>query len=166
MKALAKNGGVIQIVSVASFLEPKKYSDAVQKIRTELQVPARKVIWRMSKEERNLLKPKLDELKKRVEELEKTIPGPTLNTYVDHIEHAIKTAGINHVGIGSDFDGGGKVPGFMNHADSLNITAELLKRGYNQQDINKIWGGNLMRVWREVEAVGKQQAAAPDNNLR
>ena len=62
-------------------------------------------------------------------------------------------AGIDHVGIGSDFDGGGGVPGFENHADSLNVTVELVRRGYSEEDIGKIWGGNSMRVWREVERV-------------
>ncbi len=67
-----------------------------------------------------------------------------------HLDRAVRIAGIDHVGIGSDFDGGG-VQGFDNHADSPNVTAALLRRGYSEQDIAKIWGGNLLRVWRAVE---------------
>ena len=77
----------------------------------------------------------------------------TIKDYIDHIDHAVKVAGVDHVGIGSDFDGGGGVPGFENHADSLNVTVEFVRRGYSEEDIGKIWGGNLMRVWREVESV-------------
>ncbi len=156
LKALAKNGGVIQMVAVDDFLETPEYFEAVQKIRKELKLPPREAVYRMSRKEREPLKPKLEELEKRVKDLEKTIPGTSLKEFADHIDHAVKIAGIDHVGIGSDFDGGGKVPGFMNHGDGLNITAQLLRRGYSQQDIHKIWGGNLMRVWREVEAAAER----------
>ena len=78
-------------------------------------------------------------------------PGATLKEFVDHIDHAVKVAGIDHVGIGTDFDGGGGVPGFNDHSESLNVTVELVKRGYTEQQILKIWGGNLLRVWRDVE---------------
>lgn len=169
LKALTKNGGVIQIVAVSSFLESPAYTAAVKKLRTEMQLPSRREFWRMSKEERQAFRPKMKEFRQRVKELEKTIPGPDLKTLIDHLDHAVKVAGIDHVGIGSDFDGGGNVPGFTNHADSMNITAELLRRGYSQEDINKIWGGNLMRVWRKVEAVAEKlqqetTTPVPDTN--
>lgn len=75
----------------------------------------------------------------------------TIDDFINHLEHAVKIAGIDHVGIGTDFDGGGGVPGFDNHAESLNVTVGLVRRGFSEEDIKKIWGGNLMRVWREVE---------------
>jgi microsomal dipeptidase-like Zn-dependent dipeptidase len=75
---------------------------------------------------------------------------------VDHIDHAVKVAGINHVGIGTDFDGGGGIPGFNNHAEAKNVTDELIRRGYSAEDINKIWGENLLRVWREVAKVASE----------
>ena len=105
LKALAANGGVIQVVAVPQFLK------------------------------------KSPEDKK------------TIKDYIDHIDHAVKLAGVDHVGIGSDFDGGGGLPGFENHADSLNVTVELVRRGHSEEDIAKIWGRNLMRVWRAVESV-------------
>lgn len=75
----------------------------------------------------------------------------TVSDVVDHIDHMVKIAGINHVGIGTDFDGGGGVDGCKDVSEMGNITLELVKRGYNEKDIKKIWGGNLMRVMRDVE---------------
>jgi len=70
---------------------------------------------------------------------------------IDHIDHMVKIAGIDHVGIGTDFDGGGGVDGCKDVSQMGNITLELLKRGYSEKDIKKIWGGNLMRVLRDAE---------------
>jgi membrane dipeptidase len=75
----------------------------------------------------------------------------TVSDVVDHIDHMVKIAGIDHVGIGTDFDGGGGVNGCKDASEMGNITLELVKRGYSEKDIKKIWGGNLMRVMREVE---------------
>ena len=87
----------------------------------------------------------------RLKAIDAKYPGATLKDYVDHIDHAVKVAGIDHVGIGTDFDGGGGIPGFNDHSEALNVTVELVKRGYSEDQIDKIWGGNLLRVWREVE---------------
>ncbi len=76
---------------------------------------------------------------------------PTIAQAVDHIDHVVKVAGIDHVGIGSDFDGGGGLADCVDVADYPKITAELLKRGYSEKDIDKIWGGNFLRVFRAVE---------------
>jgi membrane dipeptidase len=75
---------------------------------------------------------------------------PTLKDFVDHLDHAVKVAGIDHVGIGSDFDGGGGIPGFNDVTEAPNVTIELVRRGYTEEQIRKIWGGNLLRVWRDV----------------
>ena len=72
---------------------------------------------------------------------------------VDHIDHVVQVIGIDHVGIGTDFDGGGGVEGCSSVAEMKNITQELLRRGYSKSDIKKIWGANFMRVFREVEAI-------------
>ena len=74
----------------------------------------------------------------------------TVSDVVDHIDHIVKVAGINHVGIGTDFDGGGGVEGCKDVSQVGNITLELVKRGYTKNDIEKIWGGNLMRVMADV----------------
>ena len=80
----------------------------------------------------------------------------TLKDFVDHIDHAVRLAGIDHVGIGTDFDGGGGIPGFNDHSEALNVTVELVKRGYTEAQITKIWGGNLLRVWRQVERAAEK----------
>jgi membrane dipeptidase len=75
--------------------------------------------------------------------------------FVDHIDHAVKVAGIDHVGIASDFDGGGGIVSWQDASETENVTAELIKRGYSPEDIAKIWGGNLLRVMEAVEAAAK-----------
>jgi len=77
-------------------------------------------------------------------------PEANVSNFVDHIDHAVKIAGIDHVGIASDFDGGGGIAGWQNASETQNVTAELVKRGYSEDDIAKIWGGNLLRVMERV----------------
>ncbi len=81
----------------------------------------------------------------------------TFNQYIDHIEHAIKIAGIDHVGIGSDFDGGAGIARINGANDMINITIALLQRGYNEDDIEKIWGKNFFRVLDQVQAAYDSQ---------
>lgn len=77
----------------------------------------------------------------------------TVQDMVDHIDHIVSAIGVDHVGIGTDFDGGGGVTGFNDASESMNITLELVRRGYTEEEIDKIWGENLLHVWREVERV-------------
>ena len=74
-------------------------------------------------------------------------PAPTVADFVNHIDHAVKVAGIDHVGISSDFDGGGGVIGWRDASETMNVTAELLRRGYTEEQIRKLWSGNTLRVW-------------------
>lgn len=76
----------------------------------------------------------------------------TLARFLDHVDHAVEVAGIDHVGLSGDFDGGGGVEGWDNAADSPNVTAALMERGYSEEDLAKIWAGNLLRVMRDVQA--------------
>ena len=76
--------------------------------------------------------------------------------FIDHVDHAVDLIGIDHVGLSSDFGGGGGVVGWFDAGATINVTLELLQRGYRQDDIEKLWGGNLLRVWREVEAVAAE----------
>jgi membrane dipeptidase len=88
------------------------------------------------------------------------IPRPPLSDLIDHIDHMVKIAGIDHVGVGSDFDGIPSAPeGIDSAADLPKITAELKKRGYSDADCRKIMSGNLLRVFAEVEKVSKQLQA-------
>jgi len=80
----------------------------------------------------------------------------TVKDLVDHIDYAVKLIGIDHVGIASDFDGGGGVDGWDGADETFNVTLELVRRGYSEKDIAKLWSGNLLRVWRDVEKVAKR----------
>jgi membrane dipeptidase len=159
LKALAKNGGVVQIVALGGFLkgDPSERRKAVAALQTELGyrpmgrgrgAPA------MSEQQRAEYDKLQQVYQERMKEVDAKFPPSkpaTLTDFVDHIDHAVKIAGIDHVGIGTDFDGGGGIPGFNDDADAPNVTRELVRRGYSEKDIDKIWGGNLLRVWREVE---------------
>ncbi len=78
-------------------------------------------------------------------------PTATLEQFVDSIDYAVKKIGIDHVGIGSDFNDGGGVVGWDNVSETRNVTAELIQRGYSDEDIAKLWGGNFLRVWAQVQ---------------
>ena len=76
-----------------------------------------------------------------------------MKDFVDHIDYAVKKVGIDHVGISSDFDGGGGVEGWNDAGETFNVTLELVRRGYTEEQIAKIWSGNLLRVMDEVQKV-------------
>jgi len=100
---------------------------------------------------------KRDSYGERRDEIKAMAAEATVSNFVDHIDHAVKIAGIDTVGIASDFDGGGGIDGWQDASETLAVTAELVKRGYSETDIAKIWGGNLLRVMEavEFEAVGE-----------
>lgn len=162
LKALAKNGGVIQIVALAEYLKasPPERLAAMQKLREEIMTSFGRTAQGGRGGGRGSMTPE-DREKYRaayeagMKEIDAKFPfqGATLKDFVDHIDHAVKVAGIDHVGIGTDFDGGGGVPGFNDHSEAVNVTVELVRRGYTEEQIRKIWGGNLLRVWRQVEKV-------------
>jgi membrane dipeptidase len=158
LRALAENGGTIQIVGLGSYLRPEsaEYSEAVAALREELQLPSRAEARKLSEQEREELQPLYTQYWTRRGELREQFPGPSVVDFVDHIEHAVGIAGIDHVGIGTDFDGGGGIRGFQNHAEAPNVTIELVRRGFGEEEIAKIWGGNLLRVWGEVEKTAER----------
>lgn len=147
LKALARKGGVIQIVALGGFLRlgsPQRRK-AISDLREELD------------EERI----KTEQFQEGMKEIDAKYLSASLSDFVDHIDHAVKVAGIEHVGIGSDFDGGGGIAGFNDHSEALNVTVELVRRGYSEDDISKIWGANFLRVWREVEKVAQELQKGP-----
>ncbi|MEZ6083445.1 MAG: membrane dipeptidase [Phycisphaerae bacterium] len=96
---------------------------------------------------------------------EHPVPDGTVHTLVDHIDHIVEVAGIDHVGIGSDYDGVGQLPAQLEDVSCFpHITQELLNRGYSETDIHKVMGGNLLRVFREVELTAKEMQAAKSSN--
>ena len=99
------------------------------------------------------------DLQKKLDDVNAKFPPParaTVKDFVDHIDYAVKKIGIDHVGISSDFDGGGGVDGWNGADETFNVTLELVRRGYTEQQIAKIWSGNLLRVMDEVQAVAKK----------
>lgn len=99
------------------------------------------------------------EYERRLADLDaKLPPAPRANVQdlVNHIDYAVKLIGIDHVGISSDFDGGGGIDGWNSAAEAFNVTLELARRGYTEPQIRKLWGGNLLRVWADVERVSRQ----------
>jgi membrane dipeptidase len=147
--ALAEHGGVIQINFGSSFVtaEARAWSD---------------VYWKLHGEHKkaNGLVDGAPELKQFSEDYraEKPFPFAKLDDVLDHFDHVVKRVGIDHVGIGSDYDGvGDSLPvGLKDVSTFPNLVAGLLQRGYTEEGIAKILGGNLMRVWRQVEAVAQR----------
>jgi membrane dipeptidase len=95
----------------------------------------------------------------RMAEIDQKTPGDTRATvadFVNHIDYLVKKIGLEHVGISSDFDGGGGVTGWNGADETFNVTLELVRRGYTEEQIGKIWSGNLLRVMADVEKVAKQ----------
>ena len=99
------------------------------------------------------------EYDKRLAELDAKLPPAgraNVKDFVNHIDYAVKLIGIDHVGISSDFDGGGGIDGWNSAAEAFNVTLELVRRGYTEEQIAKLWSGNLLRVWGEVEKVSQK----------
>jgi membrane dipeptidase len=102
------------------------------------------------------------EFERRLAEIDRRAPAAgraTVKDFVDEIDYAVKLIGIEHVGISSDFDGGGGIDGWNSAAETFNVTLELVRRGYTEEQIGKIWSGNLLRVWGDVERVAKELQA-------
>ena len=170
MLALIKqNGGVVQAVALRSYVNKTKSearSAKQNEILRELAAQegftmlARADVMKLPEVERADYGQKLQAFRAKVNsvlrERMKDTPDVDVKDFVDHIDYLVKKMGINHVGIASDFDGGGGVLGWDNAAETFNITLELVRRGYSKKDIEKIWGGNLLRVLDEVQKVAKK----------
>jgi membrane dipeptidase len=142
IRALAKNGGVIQINFVPGFV--KKPSQPHEMSLKALRLKIRQTD--LSDDDKKALRAEMNAINEKYKS-----DMPTLKDAVDHIEHVIRLTGVDHVGIGMDLDGGGEVIGLTDVSQIGGITEELVKRGYSAKDIEKIWGGNIMRVLDRVE---------------
>ncbi|MEM9897929.1 MAG: dipeptidase [Pseudomonadota bacterium] len=153
LRLMAKNGGVVQLTMLDDYLRDAPENPELDAAIAELRANS-KPFTEMTREERVALRRAFNELNEKF-----SVPPATVKHVADHIDHIVKVAGIDHVGIGCDFDGGGGIEGIFDASEVMNITIELVRRGYTEEQIEKIWGGNLMRVFREVQAVaGKIQA--------
>lgn len=146
--ALAKTGGVVNVIFYPEHIEPG-YSEKKKKVDGEIAA----LVQRASDEEKgDVAHKKLARDRVRSQEYLKRLPPVSVARIVDHIDRVVKLVGIDHVGIGSDFDGVQVVPADLKSvADLPNLTAELLRRRYSEDDIDKILGGNMLRVMEEVE---------------
>ena len=150
LRALTANGGVIQICFVSSFVKESKPNPEREKAIAEL----REKYGSLREVKDEALQEKIR--KEYTEIFEKyTAERATLKDLVDHIDFVVDLIGVDHVGIGTDFDGGGGIEGCDDVSEMSNITEELLRRSYSEEDIQKIWGGNLMRVFKKVCEIAK-----------
>ena len=145
LKALVKNGGVIQLCVLNSYIKEQPPHPEREAAIEELRKKYNNFEKISDKQYKEAVKEWYAIYDKYPEEL------ATVEEAVNHIDHMVKVAGIEHVGIGTDFDGGGGISGFFDISEAGNITYELVKRGYSAKDIEKIWGGNFMRVFKQVQ---------------
>ena len=147
LMAIKANGGVVQLVALGAYvkaLNPEQEAFRMS-VREEMGVETDAKLYAMDEVTAGLYR-------KRLAALSDISPAATVADFVDHIDYAVKIMGIDHVGIASDFDGGGGIVGWEDASKTPAVTDELERRGYSEADIVKIWGGNLLRVMDAVEA--------------
>ena len=153
LKRIAKNGGVVQVNFYSEFVDEKTVGPQSNERESRLKAQQAAIDAKYK-----------DDPERRGEESDKLeaanpLPPLPISKLIDHIDHIVKVAGIDHVGIGADFDGANDMPEGAQDVSMLpNITYELLKRGYSEQDIKKILGENLLRVFAEVERVSRSMS--------
>jgi membrane dipeptidase len=147
-------GGVIQVNFYSGFVS-QAWRDAHKAVEPEAEKAVQALKDKAKIEGKDVSQAEVEKLQRSFAD---RIPRPPLSALIDHIDHIAKVAGIDHVGIGSDFDGiNGQLPeGIDSAADLPKITEALMARGYSAEDCRKILGGNLLRVFREVEQVAKE----------
>lgn len=168
---MKENGGVVQTVAFSSYLNTEK-----EEIRGAFAIKHKKQIadslgvkwydWdefsTLSKEEQDnfisIFRKVTDLTNKKIAAMPKSEVPPAVDVkdFVDHIDYMVNLIGIDHVGISSDFDGGGGIEGWDNAAETFNVTLELVKRGYTEEQISKLWSENLLRVLDEVQRISSE----------
>jgi membrane dipeptidase len=157
LQAVAKNGGVVQVNFFSAFVD-EDFRKALESQSKDQAAAIQKYTDALKAEGKPVTSMDLDRIER---EWMAKIPRPPFKALIDHIDHIAKVAGVDHVGLGSDFDGvnGATPQGMDSAADLSRITQALLDRGYSAPDIKKILGGNLLRVFAQVEAVSRQMQA-------
>ena len=145
LRALAKNGGVVQICFLAAYVKTPPVIPEREKALKELEAKYGNIraiqdeaVRAKAMAEREAVNQKFPQVRATVEDL------------VDHIDHVKKVVGVDYAGIGTDFDGGGGVVGCDDVSGMIHVTEELIRRGYTDREIEKIWGGNFLRVFQKV----------------
>jgi membrane dipeptidase len=157
LRAVAKNGGVVQVNFFSGF-DDQTYWDASRAQAKDRDAAVAAFVAQRKAAGQSVTYLDTDRVER---EWTSKLPRPPFKVLIDHIDHIAKVAGVDHVGLGSDFDGvGGATPqGMDSAADLPKITQALLDRGYSADDIKKILGGNLLRVFRQVESVSREMQA-------
>lgn len=164
-----KHGGVVQTVAFSSYVNTEKH-EAFDKAQNEVlkavgdktgfRILSRDSIRSLDNESREAYykgyRKVAESARPEIEKLKQKVAPVSVVDFVDHIDYMVNLIGIDHVGISSDFDGGGGIEGWDNASESLNVTIELVKRGYTEEEIAKLWGENLLRVLDEVQAVANE----------
>jgi len=147
LKKLAENGGVIQMCILSNYVKVIEQDSS--------RINAQQAIREKYKNLKELSHDEQQKAYQQWEAVDETYPPilATVSDAVDHIDHIVEVTGVDHVGIGTDFDGGGGLEDCYDVSQIKNITIELLKRGYTEKDIEKIWGGNFMRVFNQVQQI-------------
>ncbi len=150
LKMVAENGGAVHVTFASSHVGPLQTTPEYDSARAAVRER-----WNnfegLTEEEWNMGRAELDEMV-----MNYPVKRPTVSDLVNHIDHIVKVAGIDHVGIGSDFDGGGRLEDINDVTEIESLTLELLRRGYSREEIEKIWSGNFLRVFNEVEEVARR----------
>jgi membrane dipeptidase len=165
---LKENGGVVQTVAFSSYLNTEKHNarnEAMKNIRDKV-IDSLGVTWYDRSEFRELdeesqmkfienRKQIMDIANEKASQIKDFPENVNVADFVNHIDYLVEKMGIDHVGISSDFDGGGGIEGWSDASETFNVTLELVNRGYTEAQISQLWSGNLLRVLDEVEAVAK-----------
>ena len=165
---IKENGGVVQTVAFRQYIDVNKYSEndrASQELYGEIarnlgvDYLSMREIGKLEGEELEEAYLNYDRIMMEAEgrkgEINSVHPPVDVADFVDHIDYMVRLIGIDHVGISSDFDGGGGVKGWKDASETFNVTLELVRRGYSQAEIQKLWGDNLLRVLNEVQRISK-----------
>lgn len=175
--ALKENGGVIQTVAFRSYVNAEK-NGAAREAQTALRqeianemgielITNRREIFQMSTDDREAYMEKIAPVNEAYEarSAELDVEGVNVADFVDHIDYLVDLIGIEHVGISSDFDGGGGVDGWNDASETFNVTLELVRRGYTEDEIGKMWSGNLLRVLDDVQRIAAEIQAEGEGTV-
>ena len=172
--AVRDNGGVVQAVAFRSYLDSEKhtaYQQALDALYGDVafemgfEMLGRGAVFELSPEEREEYENKMAQVRDLAEprlakEVYALAPPVDVGDLVDHIDYMVDLIGTEHVGISSDFDGGGGVEGWEDASETYNVTLELVRRGYDEREIGMLWSGNLLRVLDDVQRVAREIQAS------
>jgi membrane dipeptidase len=161
LDAIGRNGGVVHVTPFNPYLRPLSadFDAKAAVLRQKFGLPPTNRHGPIGAEE-GIDTLYADRLSAFMAEFRGLMPKANLEDYVNDIDYIVKRIGVDHVGIGTDFNHGAGIVGFNDESEAPNVTRELVRRGYSEVDIDKIWGGNFLRVFRQVEVVAKSRKSS------